>query len=429
MAGLFSPLRQREVLLLFGAQIASGFGDWAGRIAITVIVFDRSDSVVWAALVTAVSLLPWVGPGQLLATFADRLGRLTVMVGSDLLRAGIFLVLLVTPPLAVTLMLAFAAGMLTPAFAAARSAAMVDVTEPDMYGRALKLWGATVQFEAMVGFAIGGVVVTTVGVPAAIIFNAGTFVVSAVLLLPLSGTAAAGRHEHARVGFGGLSDGVRVWRTDPYLTRSLMMFVVVGAFSILPEALAVPLVAESNLPDAFVAVVLAAGAGMSMIVMARLPDLDDDAALIRTAGVRTARYAIVASALYAIVALLATSSRSDSSFAVAALPAVVAISAYAVAGGIDAIGVPTNQVVGRRLPATGRAGAMAVGMGAGYGAQALMIVIVGSIAAATSVAAVLAGALFIAAASSVWFARRPVDRPPAGRDHARLTRSSQSSEK
>lgn len=422
MSGLFSPLRQREVLLLFGAQVASGFGDWAGRLAITVIVFERSDSVMWAAMVTAVSLLPWVGPGQLLATLADRLGRLTVMIVADLVRAAIYLVLLATLPLPVTLLLAFAAGMVTPAFAAARSAAMVDIIEPAMYGRALKLWGATVQFEAMIGFAVGGIIVGTVGVPAAIVFNAATFIVSALLLLPLRSTAAAEPRHEARVGIGGLVDGVRVWRSDPHLTKALLLFVVVGAFSILPEALAVPLVAESDLPDVFVGLLIAAGAGISMIVMATLPDLDDDEALIRTAGVRTARYALLASALFAVVAILTSSGWSDARVAVAALPAIAALAAYAVAGGVDAVGVPTNQVVGRRLPAEGRAGAMAVGMGAGYGAQALMIAIVGSIASALSVAAVLSGALFVAGALSVWIIRTPTAHSEANSSKASSAR-------
>ena len=101
-------------------------GDWAGRLALTVIVYEQSNSPLWSSLVTAVSLLPWVGPGQLLATFADRLGRIAVMVGSDLLRAGLYLVLLVSLPLPVLLLVAFAAGLLTPPFVAARFRAMTE---------------------------------------------------------------------------------------------------------------------------------------------------------------------------------------------------------------------------------------------------------------------------------------------------------------
>ena len=116
----------------------------------------------------------------------------------------------------------------------------------------------------------------------------------------------------------------------------------------------------------FVGILIAVGAGLSLVVMALLPDLDDDWTLIRTAGARTARYALTASLLFAGVAVVTTSTTWTT---FAALPTIVAVAAYAIAGGVDAVGVPTNQVVGRRLPMEGPTGAMAIGMRAGYGAQ------------------------------------------------------------
>ena len=50
-------------------------GDWAGRLALTVLVLERTGSPAWAAAVTAVSLAGFVGIGQVLATLADRHGR------------------------------------------------------------------------------------------------------------------------------------------------------------------------------------------------------------------------------------------------------------------------------------------------------------------------------------------------------------------
>ena len=65
---LIVPLRHAALRRVFVAQAASGFGDWAGRLALAVLVYQRSESAAWAAAVTIVSLLPWMGPGQLLAT-------------------------------------------------------------------------------------------------------------------------------------------------------------------------------------------------------------------------------------------------------------------------------------------------------------------------------------------------------------------------
>lgn len=403
LGDLFAPLRQRECLLLFCAHVASGLGDWAGRLALSVVVYQRSNSALWAASVTAVSLLPWIGPGQVIATFADRLGRVTMMVGCDLARAVLYLVLLIMMPLPVVLCVAFLAGLLAPPFAAARSAAMVDVIAPAMYGRALKLWGATFQFEAIIGFALGGVLIAAAGVNTAIVLNAGTFLFSALLLTPLWKSNASVVHGTPDAGLDGLRSGVRVWRSDPHLQRALLLFVGLGAFSVLPEALAVAFVAETDLPDVFVGLLIAAGAAWSLVVMARLPDLDSDDELLFTAGRRTGRYGSGAAVMFAVVAAATGAIGWFGADGVGTVVvAMVAVASYAVAGGLDAVGVPTNQVVGRRLPVEGRTAAMSVGMGAAYSGQAILILIVGAVATVVPVAVVLALSMGVAAALSFW---------------------------
>lgn len=44
---------------VFAAQLVSGLGDWAGRLALSVLVVERSDSALLAALTIAVTLGPW----------------------------------------------------------------------------------------------------------------------------------------------------------------------------------------------------------------------------------------------------------------------------------------------------------------------------------------------------------------------------------
>ena len=78
----------RHFRRLWVADMVSLLGDWAGRLALTVLVLERTGSPAWAAAVTAVSLAGFVGIGQVLATFADRYGRIAVMLAADVARAG-----------------------------------------------------------------------------------------------------------------------------------------------------------------------------------------------------------------------------------------------------------------------------------------------------------------------------------------------------
>ena len=64
---LFRALEHRDFRLLWSAQILSELGDWAARVALAVLVHNRTGSKVLTAAVTGVGLLPWIGLGQALA--------------------------------------------------------------------------------------------------------------------------------------------------------------------------------------------------------------------------------------------------------------------------------------------------------------------------------------------------------------------------
>ena len=390
---LVSPLAQRECRLLFGAQLISGLGDWAGRLALAVLVFDRSGSAWWAASVTLVSLLPWLGPGQVLSTFADRFGRVRVMLVADVARAGLFLAMLAPLPLWALLALAFAAGLCVPPFQSARGAAVVDVVDPDQFGKVLALFGVTSQAELIVGYALGGAVIAAVGVPATLAINAGTFVVSAALVAGLRHSAASERHAGAHVGWAGVRSGTAIWRTDAVCRRALTLFVGVNMLMILPEALIVPYAHDLGAPTTMVGLLAATIAIGTMLAMAVSPTSGDAIELLRVAARRTLILALAASALFAV--------------SVAWLPAV-AVVALLLSGAVDAIAVPTNQVVGARLPREGRAAAMSVAGGIQYGSQTVAIAVGGALAVGVGSGAVLAAASLGAALVVGWSLIRPI---------------------
>jgi MFS family permease len=393
---LLAPLRVGPCRTLFAAQAVSGLGDWAGRLALAALVYDRADSAAWAAAVTVVALLPWLGPGQLLATFADRFGRIAVMVTADLARAVLFGLMLLPQPTWLLLVWAFGAGLCVPPFAGSRSSTLVEVTPRDVYPAALALYGVQSQSEIMIGYALGGAVIAAFGPTTALAANAVTFVVSAVLLRSLRTTAAATRHERSAIGWAGVRAGVRVWRSDRVCLRALGLFVGVSMLMVLPEALVVPFTDQFDLAPGYVGAFAAIVAVGSIAGMLFLPTAATHSALLRIAAARAMVLAGIAGTL----------------FAVGAHP-VVAGAAYLVSGAVDAVAVPTNQVVGERLPTEGRAAAMSVAGGVQYGAQVLAITIAGAAATVWSAREVLCVAMFIAMAVGAWPMLR---RPAAARE-------------
>ncbi len=384
-------MRQVEIRVLLTSQLVSGLGDWAGRLALSVLVFERSDSALWTALVTVASLLPWLGIGQMLATYADRFGRITVMVTADLARAVLFVAMLIPQPTWLLLVLAFLAGVAVPPFMGSRSSALVEVAAPELYGDALALGGVLSQLSILAGYAGGGVLVALVGPEASLAANATTFVVSALMLSGLRSTRAGQPNVGAAVGLAGVRTGIGVWRADPVCLRTLSLFVGVASFMILPEVLVVPFTGELDVPDGFVGAFAALVAVGAIVGSVLAPTSTDHVALLRVAALRAALLAALTAGL----------------FAAGTVPAIAAL-AFVVSGVVDAVGIPTNQIVGQRLPAEGRAAAMSVAIGALYIGQVIAITAAGILAVVASARVPLVVGSLLATAVCIWAALRPL---------------------
>ena len=349
-------------------------------------------------MVTVVSLLPWIGPGQMLATYADRFGRVRIMVAADIARAVIFGAMLIPQPIWLLLVLAFLAGLAVPPFAGARASTMVEVIEPRRYPNALALSGVFSQIEVLAGYAGGGLMVALIGAETALGINALTFLSSALLLLTLRSTAASDRNHDAQVGWSGLMAGIAVWRSDPVCLRALVLFVGVSMFMILPEVLVVPFTDEIGVGDTYIGAFAALVAVGSIIGMVMMPTAIDHVALLRVAAGRAGLLAAASAVL----------------FSLGTIPAVAG-AAFVVSGAVDAIAVPTNQVVGQRLPTSGRSAAMSVAGGAHYLGQILAISAAGIMAAVTSARLPLTIGMVAAGLVCVWALVQPLAEPDPDR--------------
>ena len=138
-ASLLGALAYRDFRLVWSAQVLSELGDWAARVALAVLVYERTGSKVAATAVTAVALLPWLGLGQALASLGDRFPRRRVMIVSDVVRAGAFFVMTSIRPAWALIGLAFVAASATPAFEAARAASIPEAVSEEGYGDAWTL--------------------------------------------------------------------------------------------------------------------------------------------------------------------------------------------------------------------------------------------------------------------------------------------------
>jgi MFS family permease len=230
-----------EFRAIWLAELQSIFGDQLARIALSVLVYQRTNSASLPALTYALTYLPDLLGGPLLAGLADRYPRRAVMVISDVLRAGIVGVMAIPGvPLVVLAALVVFVQLLNAPFTAAQAAVLPNVLADDRYDIGQSIRQVSGQAGQLIGFAGGGIVIGVLGAHRALALNAISFALSALIIWfgVRSRPAAAAKTAKRR-----LKAGVRtIWR-DPRL-RSLVSLAWLAGFVIVPEGLAVPYAAE-----------------------------------------------------------------------------------------------------------------------------------------------------------------------------------------
>ena len=270
--------RVAEFRSLWVATILSLVGDQLARVALSVLVYRRTNSPLLTATVYAMSFLPWVVGGPLLAGLADRYPRRTVMVVCDVVRmALVFLMVLPLPFFALAALL-FGAELLASPFSAARSATLPEVLPGDAYVQGSAITNITIQTGQVIGFAAGGVLVAALSPQGALVADALTFAVSALVLrLGVRRRAPADAAKPGRQSLvASALAGARLVFGSPAL-RGLTILAWLCAFVVVPEGLAVPYAQLLHGGPTTAGILLAAhplGAVLGAVVVSRfvLPD-------------------------------------------------------------------------------------------------------------------------------------------------------------
>jgi MFS family permease len=263
-----------EFRALWAAQLLSVIGDQLARVALTVLVYDRTRSALLAAVTFVASIVPTFVGGVMLAWLADRYPRRRVMIACDLVRCALVLVMAIPGmPLAGLVTLLFLVTLVGAPFTSARAAIYPDVLTGERYVMGTAVTLTTYQFAQVLGFAAGGAVVGFFGTHLSLIVDAATFAASALIVRARVRTrpalAAGGRHEPSRLA--GMITGARLVLARPAL-RIPMLFGWLAAFYNAPEGVVTPLARDMHGGAAVVGVILAAealGETMGAIVIGR----------------------------------------------------------------------------------------------------------------------------------------------------------------
>lgn len=176
--------------LLFSGQVLSILGDRVTSVVLPFAVLSVGGQIGDVAVVSAAQFLPFAILAIPAGVWADRLDRKRILITSDMVRFFCQLsaaVLLLTDRATVThiAVLAAAYGAADAFFAPAFTGLLPGTVAPVNLQPANALRGLSFSTGAIAGPVIAGLLVALVGPGGALLFDAGTFLVSIACLVPL----------------------------------------------------------------------------------------------------------------------------------------------------------------------------------------------------------------------------------------------------
>jgi MFS transporter, DHA3 family, macrolide efflux protein len=242
----FGLLASQSFRLLALATLASGVGTWLAFVALTVDVFDRTDSAKWVSALLIADFLPAIVIGLAAGSLVDRMPRRRLMIGSDLVRFAVFAALPFANSPGLIVGLAAVAGFATGFFRPAVYAGLPNLVPDEDLTGANSIIQTIENVTLATGPIAGGLLVAATGPDAAYWINAATFLVSAALLVRIPGRLLQAARAVGHGYWRDLAEGFALIR------RSRALLTVLAAWNVVMLATAGMNVSEIVLAkDAF----------------------------------------------------------------------------------------------------------------------------------------------------------------------------------
>jgi MFS family permease len=232
-------LRHRNFRLLWLAGLISFTGNFAFVIALPLHIYRMTGSTLATAGVFAASFLPRILFGSVAGVFVDRWDRKRTMVTADLACALLLLPIVLAPDtLPVLYAIAAAQASLRLFFTPAENALLPLLVGEDKLVTANALNSLNDNFALLLGPAIGALLYARIGIEGAILFDIGSFVISAALISRISANARPAREPRTHASGSAVGDmlsdlreGVGVVRRD----RALRVVFIASALEGISE--------------------------------------------------------------------------------------------------------------------------------------------------------------------------------------------------
>ncbi|MFE0156701.1 MFS transporter [Nonomuraea sp. NPDC059007] len=228
---MFQVLRDRAYRRLFAAQVVALVGTGLATVALSLLAYDLAGADASAILGTAlaIKMVAYVGIAPVIGAFADRLPRRALLVGSDLIRAGVALALPFVSQVWHIYVLIFLLQLASAAFTPTFQATIPELLPKERdYTRALSLSRLAYDLESLLSPVLAAALLSLITYNWLFMGTALGFLASALFVLSVA-LPKPQPVRHAAGPFAKAASGARHFLTTAPLRALLAMNLAVAA--------------------------------------------------------------------------------------------------------------------------------------------------------------------------------------------------------
>lgn len=248
-------LWNKDFILMLQGGTVSGLGDLLYSVAIGFWVYEMTGSNTLMGVMSSISMFMSMIVMPFSGTIIDKCNRKAVIVGMDVLRGIIMLVvgalaLVGKLSVGVVLLAAFLASGCSVFFSPAVSTLMIDIIPHNDMVRGQSIFSGVQTFVNLVGKALSGALVAFCGVPLIITLNGVSYLISAVteMFITVPKTKHQGEAVTLRGVFSDFGNGLRAIGKNPFLRIGIPCCLMTNLLCAGVGSLILPFVMEKGLP-------------------------------------------------------------------------------------------------------------------------------------------------------------------------------------
>lgn len=186
-------------LTLMVAQAISNIGDWLSIVAIiTLVGLKWNASPIEVSFIILCLAVPMALLGPVAGTIADRFSRKQLMVLSDIVRAGLFVLLALANTLWMVYICLFIIGLFSAVFNPAKNGKLKELVPNDEIKSAMSITTMIDSATKIFGPILSGILVSAAGTTPVFYINSVSFIISAILIFMLPKVAQQIKEEKVK---------------------------------------------------------------------------------------------------------------------------------------------------------------------------------------------------------------------------------------